>query len=71
MSFTQRDKASLLADIIAAYELFSKLPVDKSCLDCRYAGDNGFCRLWHGIPPAEVQKIGCDSHVYDPTSPPF
>ena len=38
---------------------------DKSCKDCKHFPSGG-CELAGGIkPPAEVQKVGCDSWKWD------
>lgn len=46
-------------------EYWQNILRDKLCEDCENFQHNG-CKLAGGIaPPPEVQKVGCDSWVYD------
>lgn len=40
------------------------------CSDCINWG-GGHCKKWGEPIPAEIQSVGCDEWVFDPSSPPF
>jgi hypothetical protein len=46
-------------------EYWQNLLAKRSCKDCEHFQQGG-CKLANGVqPPAEVQKVGCDSWEWD------
>lgn len=73
-NFTQREKLQLGLLLKELFEHLEFIPIKKSCSDCKQY-DTTFtpprCRLANLPPPAAVVAVGCESHEFDPSTPPF
>lgn len=70
----QLEKNSLVSGLKVALTYAEQLPVTKDCVSCYYADRGGvaiICKKAGVVPPAHVQREGCEGYAFDSTSPPF